>query len=54
MGAWPFLRLELAKLLGSEPHYIGRPAAAAPATGSHRIHGEEQQQIIAKAFDTEP
>ena len=50
MGAWPFLRIELATLLGREPLYIGRPAAAAPATGSHRIHGEEQQQIIAEAF----
>ena len=50
MGAWPFLRIELAKLLGREPLYIGRPAAAAPATGSHRMHGEEQKQIIEEAF----
>ena len=50
MGAWPFLRIELALLLGREPLYIGRPAAAAPATGSHRVHGEEQKKIIEKAF----
>ncbi len=50
MGAWPFLRIELALLLSREPLYIGRPAAAAPATGSHRVHGEEQKQIIAKAL----
>jgi 2-oxoglutarate dehydrogenase E1 component len=50
MGAWPFLRIELALLLGREPLYIGRPAAAAPATGSHRMHGEEQEQIIEKAL----
>lgn len=50
MGAWPFLRFELGKHLGREPLYIGRPAAAAPATGSHRIHGEEQKKIIEAAF----
>ncbi len=50
MGAWPQLRIELAKLLGSEPLYVGRAAAAAPATGSHRVHGEEQQRIVKGAF----
>jgi len=25
-------------------------AAAAPANGSHRVHGEEQRQIIEEAF----
>ncbi|NVN99857.1 MAG: 2-oxoglutarate dehydrogenase E1 component [Geobacteraceae bacterium] len=50
MGAWPYLRIELTKLLGREPLYIGRPAGAAPANGSHRIHGEEQKRIVAEAF----
>lgn len=50
MGAWPFIREQLAAALGTEPLYIGRPAAAAPATGSHRIHGEEQKRIIEEAF----
>jgi 2-oxoglutarate dehydrogenase E1 component len=50
MGAWPFLRTALANLLGKEPLYIGRTASAAPATGSHRIHGEEQKRIIEEAF----
>lgn len=50
MGAWPLLRIELAQLLGREPFYIGRRAAAAPATGSHRIHAEEQKRIIEEAF----
>jgi len=30
--------------------YVGRPAAAAPATGYHRIHVEEQQKIIDDAL----
>jgi 2-oxoglutarate dehydrogenase E1 component len=53
MGAWPGLRIDLAQLLGREPLYIGRQAAAAPATGSHRIHAEEQQHIIEAAFITQ-
>jgi len=50
MGAWPFLRPRLTKLLGSEPEYVGRPPMAAPAAGSHRRHGKEQAMIIDKAF----
>jgi 2-oxoglutarate dehydrogenase E1 component len=50
MGAWQFLRCYLAELLGSEPVYVGRPAAAAPAIGSHRLHGVEQAQLIDAAF----
>jgi 2-oxoglutarate dehydrogenase E1 component len=51
MGAWPFLRRKLAALLGDEPQYIGRDEAAAPATGSHRRHAEEQAAVIAAAFN---
>jgi len=53
MGAWPYLRSRLARLLGKEPEYVGRKEAAAPATGSHRRHAEEQAQIIAEAFLTD-
>jgi 2-oxoglutarate dehydrogenase E1 component len=50
MGAWPFLRPQLTKLFGYEPEYVGRPAAAATAVGSHRRHGKEQARIIDAAF----
>ncbi len=50
MGAWPFLQSRLAQLLGEAPQYVGRAAAAAPATGSHRRHAEEQEMIISAAF----
>jgi 2-oxoglutarate dehydrogenase E1 component len=50
MGAWQFLRPYLMELLGCEPAYVGRPVAAAPAIGSHRVHGEEQAKIIDAAF----
>ena len=49
-GAWPFLRPQLTALLGREPEYIGRDEAAAPAVGSHRLHQQEQQEILAAAF----
>jgi 2-oxoglutarate dehydrogenase E1 component len=50
MGAWPFLRPQLAQRFGREPEYAGRPAMAATAVGSHRRHGEEQTRIIDTAF----
>ena len=50
MGAWGFIRPHLAEILGTEPAYIGRPGAAAPAAGSHREHKVEQERVIAAAF----
>jgi 2-oxoglutarate dehydrogenase E1 component len=50
MGAWSYLRPQLAEITGRDLHYVGRPAAPTPATGSHRIHKEEQEQIIIEAF----
>jgi 2-oxoglutarate dehydrogenase complex dehydrogenase (E1) component-like enzyme len=50
MGAWPFLRPQLARLCGREPEYVGRPPMAATAVGSHRRHGKEQALIIDAAF----
>ncbi|MDH3998377.1 MAG: 2-oxoglutarate dehydrogenase E1 component, partial [Desulfuromonadales bacterium] len=52
MGPWPHMRPQLAKIIGSEPHYCGRHAAAAPAVGSHQRHKQEQQQIIDQALTT--
>ena len=49
-GAWSFLRPQLTSLLGREPEYIGRDEAAAPAVGSHRLHQQEQQAIVAAAL----
>ncbi|HKL25931.1 MAG TPA: 2-oxoglutarate dehydrogenase E1 component, partial [Desulfuromonadales bacterium] len=51
MGAWSFLRPRLARLLGKEPPYIGRPASAATAVGSHRRHKQEQEQLIRSALN---
>jgi 2-oxoglutarate dehydrogenase E1 component len=50
MGAWSFLKHDLESLLGRELAYVGRPPAAAPATGSHRMHKVEQDMLVSAAF----
>jgi 2-oxoglutarate dehydrogenase complex dehydrogenase (E1) component-like enzyme len=52
MGAWGLLRERLPRCLaaGQELRYVGRSAAAAPATGSLRRHAAEQQALVAEAF----
>jgi 2-oxoglutarate dehydrogenase complex dehydrogenase (E1) component-like enzyme len=52
MGAWPFLNERLAGLLadGQKLHYVGRPVAAAPATGSHHRHDDQQKALVARAL----
>jgi 2-oxoglutarate dehydrogenase E1 component len=52
MGAWFYLRIHFGdSLYGRHPFAgITRAASASPATGSHRRHKQEQQEIIARAF----
>jgi 2-oxoglutarate dehydrogenase E1 component len=50
-GAWGFVRTRLATLLGAEPLYVGREAAASPATGSYQVHEEEERTIVQRALD---
>ncbi len=53
MGAWSFLaeRLTASLAPGQVLRYIGRPASASPATGSHRRHVEEQAAIVQAAME---
>jgi len=56
MGAWNFVDRRLEKVLGRldsrvrRPAYVGRDAAASPATGSARAHGREQATLVAAAI----
>ncbi len=50
MGAWQHLRPYLTEAIGRQPLYVGRPSAAAPAVGSHRLHKLEQEKIVSEAF----
>ncbi len=50
-GAWSFVEPRLRATLGlDEIEYLGRPAAASPATGSHNQHLEELEQILSQAL----
>src|SRR6185295_8271158 len=55
MGGWSFMEPRLLKLLGPNQtlRYVGRPASASPATGSHTIHQMEQQRLVKEAFESE-
>jgi 2-oxoglutarate dehydrogenase E1 component len=52
MGAWPAIlhwlmdHVPVARL----PRYVGRPASASPATGSHKKHFQEQSRLISDAL----
>ena len=50
MGAWNFLRPRLQALTGTSVKYIGRKAAASPATGFANIFRQEQAAIIEEAI----
>ncbi|GFO54566.1 2-oxoglutarate dehydrogenase subunit E1 [Geomonas sp. Red276] len=50
MGAWRFMRPVLTDILGHVPRYVGRPEAAAPASGSHRLDRVEQERIVSEAL----
>jgi 2-oxoglutarate dehydrogenase E1 component len=52
MGAWTFMRPRLEALIGRPPGYIGRPAAASPATGFPQIYRRQQDAIIDEAVGT--
>jgi 2-oxoglutarate decarboxylase len=52
MGAWPFLNERLGAMLGANQklRYAGRPISAAPATGSHHRHEEQQKALVESAI----
>ena len=52
MGAWIFMRGRFGERLFSRFPFSGiaRPAAASPATGSHKRHKQEQAELIERAF----
>ncbi|MEO0600825.1 MAG: 2-oxoglutarate dehydrogenase E1 component [Myxococcota bacterium] len=52
MGAWPYWLQCWVEVFSDRkpPRYVGRSAAASPATGSHQQHLREQNALIAEAF----
>ena len=56
MGAWSYVSDRIARILpeGRGLRYAGRPESASPATGSYRLHEEEQAQFVREAFAAKP
>ncbi|MEE8557307.1 MAG: 2-oxoglutarate dehydrogenase E1 component [Myxococcota bacterium] len=52
MGAWSFVRDRIRRCLpeGAELRYVGRRESASPATGSYKLHLEEEQEFVQEAF----
>jgi 2-oxoglutarate dehydrogenase E1 component len=57
MGAWQFLDRRIERVLDEighkparRPHYVGRDAAASPATGIAKRHADQQAHIVEQAL----
>jgi 2-oxoglutarate dehydrogenase E1 component len=50
MGAWSFVQPLLQPLIGGELGYVGRAAAASPATGYLKLHKEQQAALVQQAL----
>jgi 2-oxoglutarate dehydrogenase E1 component len=52
MGSLTFMRINFGQSIFGHPFSsISREASASPATGSHRQHKHEQQQLVEKSFE---
>ena len=52
MGAWTFMQARLRRMLrdGIELRHAARAESASPATGNSRVHEQEQEELLDKAF----
>jgi 2-oxoglutarate dehydrogenase complex dehydrogenase (E1) component-like enzyme len=50
MGAWTFVRGELADKMRRPVTIAARARSASPATGSASVHDVEQRQLLDRAF----
>ncbi|WP_158745404.1 2-oxoglutarate dehydrogenase E1 component [Acidisphaera sp. L21] len=56
MGAWNFVDRKIERTLGTvghscaRPGYVGRDAAASPATGLAKVHAAQQAALVARAL----
>jgi multifunctional 2-oxoglutarate metabolism enzyme len=59
MGAWYFVEEQMQPMIcpgsqGRQLRYIGRPTAASPATGAHKVHSDQQAALVNEAFAVSP
>ena len=51
-GGWAFMMPRLMELFPDTPiRYVGRVESASPATGSSRIHREQQDELVRQALE---
>ncbi|HYR96822.1 MAG TPA: hypothetical protein VEM57_08795, partial [Candidatus Binatus sp.] len=51
MGAWHSVEPRLRRLLSEDRlTYVGRAEAASPATGSYKVHQQEEAELVNRAF----
>jgi 2-oxoglutarate dehydrogenase E1 component len=49
-GAWSYLHLAMPADLRASVRVVSRPASAATAAGTHKLHAAQQEALIAEAF----
>jgi multifunctional 2-oxoglutarate metabolism enzyme len=63
MGAWYFVEEQMQSIIWSagtrgplrrQLRYVGRPAAASPAPGAHKVHHDQQEALVNEAFAATP
>ncbi|MFL6465315.1 MAG: multifunctional oxoglutarate decarboxylase/oxoglutarate dehydrogenase thiamine pyrophosphate-binding subunit/dihydrolipoyllysine-residue succinyltransferase subunit [Bryobacteraceae bacterium] len=62
MGAWYFVEEQMQPLINPRTtasskrklRYVGRPAAASPAAGAHKVHHDQQTALVDEAFTNTP
>jgi 2-oxoglutarate dehydrogenase E1 component len=59
MGAWYFVEEQMQSMInpgetGRQLRYVGRPTAASPATGAHKVHVDQQATLANEAFAETP
>ncbi|HEX3683961.1 MAG TPA: multifunctional oxoglutarate decarboxylase/oxoglutarate dehydrogenase thiamine pyrophosphate-binding subunit/dihydrolipoyllysine-residue succinyltransferase subunit [Bryobacteraceae bacterium] len=63
MGAWYFVEEQMQSIISPggnggpmkrQLRYVGRPTAASPAAGAHKVHNDQQETLINEAFAGTP
>jgi 2-oxoglutarate dehydrogenase E1 component len=59
MGAWYFVEEQMQPMIcpggqGRQLRYVGRPTAASPATGAHKVHSDQQGTLVNESFAVSP
>ena len=49
-GPWPFMAVHAPGELERELTVVSRPAAASPSAGMHKVHVQEQEELMTRAF----